>query len=259
MTEPDDRVVGADRVLAVLAELASYPDAVALDELASRMGSSKSTVHRALAALRRAGFATQPRRGEYALGDEFLRLAFAHHAARPEEARITPALRTLAARYGETAHYAVLDGTDVVYRAKVEPPAGGIRLSSVIGGRNPAHTTGVGKVLLADAATDLETLLERYGGATALSARTERSITTIDALWAELERVRRQGYAVDDQENEVGIACVAVGVVGPGGTVTGAVSVSALAFRTPLASLLDDVAAIRGIVGSPDGTEGDDQ
>src|SRR3954464_1516994 len=108
--EPEDPLVGADRVLAILAELARRADGVGLDEMARAVGSSKPTVRRALAALRRAGFAAQDGRGRYVLGDEYLRLAFAHHERRPDHVRISPILHALAERYGETAHYAVLDG-----------------------------------------------------------------------------------------------------------------------------------------------------
>ncbi len=67
-------------------------------------------------------------RGQYILGDEFLRLAFAHHEARPDHIRVRPILERLAARFGETAHYAVLDGDSIVYRAKVDPTVGAVRL-----------------------------------------------------------------------------------------------------------------------------------
>lgn len=117
------RLVGSDRVLAVLRELARYPDGVGLEELTRTVGSPKPTVHRALGALRRAGLADQDTRGHYLLGDEFVRMAFAHHEARPEPVRLRPLLEALAARFGETAHYAILDGREVVYRAKVDPPS----------------------------------------------------------------------------------------------------------------------------------------
>src|SRR5437764_6586273 len=116
-----ERLVGADRVLAVLKELAAHGDGVTLDELTRAMGSPKPSVHRALAALRRAGFADQDRTGRYLIGDEFLRMAFANHEARPDHVRIRPVLEDLAVRFGETAHFAVLDGHEVVYRAKVDP------------------------------------------------------------------------------------------------------------------------------------------
>jgi IclR family acetate operon transcriptional repressor len=152
----ESRLVGSDRVLAVLKELARHADGAGLEELTRAIGSPKPTVHRALGSLRRAGLADQDARGHYVLGDEFLRMAFAHHEARPEHVRVRPVLESLAAHFGETSHYAVLDGREVVYRAKVDPPTGAVRLTSTIGGRNPAHATAVGKLLLAHRLTTRE-------------------------------------------------------------------------------------------------------
>src|SRR6478672_7663423 len=95
-------LVGSDRVLGILAELARHPDGITLDEMARAAASPKPTVHRALASLGRFGFAARDGRGRYLLGDEFLRLAFAHHEARPDHVRITPVLGQLAEHYGET-------------------------------------------------------------------------------------------------------------------------------------------------------------
>jgi IclR family acetate operon transcriptional repressor len=243
-----ERVVGADRVLAILAELARHPEGVGLDEMARLMASNKATVHRALASLRRAGFAGQDGRGRYLLGDEFLRLAFAHHEARPEHERIRPVLRDLAERYGETAHYAVLDGDTVVYRAKVDPARGAVRLTSTVGGRNPAHCTAVGKLLLSYALPDDRAVRDWLAGR-ALARRTGKTLVSAAELIAALREIRANGFAVDDQENEDGINCVAVPVFLTSPRVpSGAVSVSAPAYRTPLASLLTEVTAIRARV-----------
>ncbi|HEY8718193.1 IclR family transcriptional regulator [Pengzhenrongella sp.] len=243
-----DHLVGSDRVLAILIELAQRPDGAGLEELGRAVASPKSTVHRALASLTRAGLARKEGVGHYVLGDEFLRLAFAHHEARPEHVRVLPALRALATRFGETAHYAVLDGAEVVYRAKVDPPTGAVRLTSTIGGRNPAYCTGVGKLLLSNVLPD-DTAVRRWLDLHALSPRTEHTITEPDAFVAELARIRERGYAVDDQENEVGVNCVAVPAArGPGPYPAGAISVSALAYRTPLADLLRDVRIVTGLV-----------
>lgn len=242
----DDKLVGADRVLAVLIDLAGHPQGVTLDEMAQRLQSSKPTVHRALSALRRAHLAEQVSRGVYVLGDEFIRLAFRHHSAKPDAVRIEPALRKLAQQYGETAHFAVLAGTEVVYRAKVDPPVGSVRLTSEVGGRNPAHRTAVGKMLLSREVKSEAELVEWLSGQP-LEARTPNSITTIPALWAELEATRDRGYAIDDQENEIGLNCVAV-LADMGTPQIGAVSVSALAFRLPLEKLIDEVPTIRAII-----------
>ncbi|GAA4921341.1 DNA-binding IclR family transcriptional regulator [Nonomuraea thailandensis] len=249
---PADKLVGSDRVLAVLAELARHPDGIGLEEMARAVASPKPTVHRALAALRRAGFAAQHGHGRYVLGDEFLRMAFAHHEARPDHVRVMPVLRALCERHGETAHYAVLDGHSVVYRSKLDPATGAVRLSSVVGGRNPAHCTAVGKVLLADALRT-EDEVRAWAGGRVLERPTGQSIGTAGELHAELVRIREQGYATDDQENEPGVNCVAVAAYLTSPTVpSGAISVSGLAYRTPLRRLVEDVPAIRAIASGED-------
>ncbi|WP_436789978.1 IclR family transcriptional regulator [Yinghuangia sp. YIM S10712] len=243
------RLVGSDRVLAVLKELARHPDGIGLDELTRLMGSPKPTVHRALGALRRAGLADQDARSRYVLGDEFLRMAFTHHEARPEHLRIRPVLETLAERFGETAHYAVLDGREVVYRAKVDPPTGAVRLTSTIGGRNPAHATGVGKLLLAARLPTLDAVKAWIGEATLLR-RTPRTLCTAEELHREFQGVRDLGYAVDNQENEAGVNCVAVPVYTTSpSTPAGAVSVSAVAYRTPLDVLVAAAEEIVDLLG----------
>ncbi|MGI5452461.1 IclR family transcriptional regulator [Streptomyces sp. CA-249302] len=243
------RLVGSDRVLAVLKELARHPDGAGLEELTRVIGSPKPTVHRALGALRRAGLADQDVRGRYLLGDEFLRMAFAHHEARPDHVRVRPVLDALARRFGETAHYAVLEGHEVVYRAKVDPPSGAVRLTSTIGGRNPAHATAVGKLLLArelGSVAEVETWL---AGAP-LERRTPRTLCAAADLYRELVATRERGYGVDDEENEAGVTCLALPVflISPT-TPSGAVSVSALAYRTPLATLVDALDQIRALLG----------
>ena len=245
--EADERLVGSDRVLALLIELARRPDGASLDDLAVALNSAKSTVHRALGSLTRSGLATRESLGRYSVGDEFLRLAFAHQESRPEAARVMPALRLLAERFGEIAHYAVLEGGDVVYRAKVDPAAGSIRLTSYIGGRNPARSTAMGKVILAERLVTTADAIE-WASLHPVEQRTPHTLTS-DAKWAEdIARVREQGFAVDDQENEPGINCIAVRVVTPSGD--GALSVSALAYRTPLATLVDRVDELRAVVAS---------
>ena len=247
--DPAVSLVGADRVLAVLKELARHPNGVALEVLARTLQSPKPSVHRALAALRRAGLAGQDAPGRYVLGDEFLRLAFAHHEMRPDHVRIRPALDVLAARFGESAHYAVLDGHEVVYRAKVDPPTGAARLTSVVGGRNPAHATAVGKLLLAHHLDNLDAV-RCWIGVRRLERRTAHTRVSPEALHRDFVKIRDRGFALDEEESEIGVVCLALPVyltsaMAPGG----AVSVSALAFRTPLAELCGAVDEMRHAIG----------
>ncbi|SEB58525.1 IclR family transcriptional regulator [Streptomyces melanosporofaciens] len=242
-------LVGADRVLAVLKELARHPDGAGLEEMTRVIASPKPTVHRALQSLRRAGLADQDARGHYLLGDEFLRMAFAHHEARPEHVRVRPVLEALAERFNETAHYAVLDGHEVVYRAKVDPPTGAVRLTSTVGGRNPAYTTGVGKLLLAQELRSLADV-EAWIGDDTLERRTPRTRCTAAALHQEFETTRERGYALDDQENEPGVNCLALPVYATSATApSGAVSISALTYRTSLNALVGAYDEVRGLLG----------
>lgn len=247
-TGPEEKLVGAERVIAVLTELAEHPLGVTLDELSGRLHSSKPTVHRALATLRRAGLADMTGRGVYVLGDEYLRLAFRNLDGRPETARIQPLLEQLAADFGETAHYAVLSGTDIVYRAKMDPPKGAVRLTSVIGGRNPAYRTAVGKALLSERLIDLQEVTDWFGPFP-LEQKTPHTLTSAEQLRAELEATRERGFAIDDQENEIGVNCVAIPVYLDGSpSPAGAISISAVSFRTALHDLVDAIPTIRATI-----------
>jgi len=246
----DDRLVGADRVIAVLTELAEHPLGVTLDELAGILRSTKPTVHRALATLRRAGLAELMGRGVYVLGDEYLRLAFRNLNGRPDNLRIQPLLEELAQTYGETAHYAVLSATDIVYRAKMDPPQGAVRLTSVVGGRNPAYRTAVGKALLSERLDTLDKVDEWFGPFP-LEKKTETTLVTAEALLSDLDATRERGFAIDNQENEVGVNCVAIAIYLDGDTEpTGAISISGVTFRCPLERLVDSVPAIRSTIAA---------
>nr|WP_275445532.1 IclR family transcriptional regulator C-terminal domain-containing protein [Microbacterium aurum] len=123
-------------------------------------------------------------------------------------------------------------------------------MTSVVGGRNPAFCTAVGKMLLSEAAGSIEEL-SRIVAATPLVAHTPQTIVSVEALWDDLQRTRERGYAIDDQENEQGVNCVAVPLrSGTHPETAGAVSVSALAFRTPLPELIARIDEVRAIVES---------
>jgi IclR family transcriptional regulator, acetate operon repressor len=254
--QPDDlearQAVGAHRVLLALERLAEHPRGVTLDDLARELGAPKSSIHRALGVLQRVGFAEQDRPGgRYRLGLELVRLALRYYEEADEPALVAPALTALASRFGETAHYGRLDDAEIVYVAKVTPPSVDVRMTSAIGGRNPAHCTGVGKALLAYALPDrpaVERYVAQHGP---LVARTVHTITAAEALHDELEQVRAQGFAVDREESELGINCIAFpAFLGSPGSPAGAVSVAAILRRTPLAELVAAVPEMRELLAA---------
>lgn len=241
---------GSDRVLATLNLLGTFPDGVGLNDLARLLDSPRSSVHRALGALRRANLVDQDLDGRYRIGYGLLKLAFSYYESSDEVARLRPVLAELAETFGETTHYALLDGVEVVYLAKVQPATSRYQLTSVIGGRNPAYCTGVGKALLAYSLLNLADV-ERFmdDQSESIHRFTEHTITTAAELDAELAHVREVGYAVDREEHEEGVNCLAIplfltSAVRP----DGALSITAVARRLPLAELEASVDAARTII-----------
>jgi DNA-binding IclR family transcriptional regulator len=247
--QPPDVRGGTERALVTLKELARYPDGATLDTLARDVGAPKSSVHRALAALVKTGLAVRPAPGRYTLGAEFVRLAYAHQEARSQPRLVQPCLQELAETYGETAHYAELQGREVVYLAKVSPRNINVQMTSVIGGRNPAYCTGVGKALLAsrlERAEDPSAFLARLGP---FEARTPKTLADADALAADLRTTSRRGYALDDEESEIGINCIAFPLfLGSPTAASGAISVAALRHRLDLEQLEPRAEEIRAII-----------
>jgi IclR family transcriptional regulator, acetate operon repressor len=245
----ENRLVGVDRVLAALRELAHHPRGVALEELAQRLAQPKSSLHRALAALRRFDLVEQDEHRRYRLSLDFVGLAFQYYESLEEQVLVQPTLDVLAKRLSETAHYAVLDGADVIYVARVAPANVGFQMAARVGGRQPAHSTALGKVLLAHALGgdgEVKRWVDAHGP---LREKTPRTLTTAEALEDELHATRERGYALDNQENERGVNCIAFPVfIGPRDRPAGAISVSAVAQRTPLAQLAKKAEEIRGLV-----------
>lgn len=243
------RLVGIDRSLEALRALSAYPKGISLEALADRIQQPKSSTHRALAALRRAGFVEQDEHHRYRLTLEFVRLAFAYYDALDHQALVQPVLETLAEQFEETCHYAVLDEEDVIYLARAAPSQVFFQMAATVGGRQPAHATALGKMLLAYALPDgasVKRFLDTHGP---LAKKTQRTLTTVNALAHELEITRSRGYALDDQENEPGINCLAIPVfLGSGAHPEGAISVSAVAQRTPLLQLVGRAEEVRATI-----------
>ncbi|MGH3733899.1 MAG: IclR family transcriptional regulator [Acidimicrobiales bacterium] len=230
---------GADRVLAILSLLGSFPDGIGVNDLARRMNSPRSSVHRALSALRRADLIEQDRDSHYRLGYGLLKLAFSYYEELDEVGRMRPILTALAAEFGETIHYAILDRSEVVYLAKVQSSLSRYQMTSAIGGRNPAYCTGVGKALLSCQLTtrdDVERFVAEHNPP--MIQFTCNTITTADVLHEELSRIRMMGYAVDREEHEQGVNCLAIPLFLTSRLVPdGAISITAVAQRFPLTKL----------------------
>lgn len=180
-----------------------------VSELAAETGLALGTVHRILATLAQRGYVVRDGERKYDVGPSAVRLA--DQGRQSIAAAGLPFARRLTATYGESANVAVQQGTSMVYVAQ-SPSPHSLRIFAEVGRSVPMHSTAVGKAVLAALPrADVDAVLQRL----VLSPATELTITTEDALRAELETVRTQGFAIDEQEQEMGVRCVAAVAPGP--------------------------------------------
>ena len=243
MVSPDSgsTVASVDRALLLLELLAQAGGRLPITVLAQRSDLALGTVHRLLASLAARGYVRQDSDRRYALGTALLPLGDA--ATRLLSSWALPFLSQLAEQCGETANLAVLEDDHVIYVAQA-PGRHRMRMFTEVGRRVLPHSTAVGKVLLAWQDEDhVRRVLTRLG----LPVRTPNTLTTLAAFSAELAAVRERGWAVDDEEEEIGVRCMAV-PVGPGTLAVAAVSVSGPASRLE-AGQSDVVEALRHVAG----------
>jgi DNA-binding IclR family transcriptional regulator len=246
------------KALRILGSVAAHPEGLTLSDLSRTCRLPKPTAHRVLGVLVQGGMLRLDADGGYRLGPECLVLgtAFLENLDLRDQAR--DILFDLVERTGETCHLGVLDGKRVVYIEKVESPHP-IRMASRVGRTNPAHSTGIGKAMLAfSPAEQIEAII-----AAGLEQRTPRTITDPSRLRNELAMVAKRGYAIDDIENEESIRCIAAPVFDHEHAVVAGISIAGPEYRLSLGRLVemaDDVReAARELsrrVGYPDGRRG---
>ena len=222
-------VQSVERIFQLIESLAAHPAGAGLQRLAQDTGLAKSTVHRLLASLVSLGYAAQDENGRYRLTLKMFELSsgIVNSMDIMDVAKVH--LERLAQRTGEAVHLVIRDGQDIVYIYKTE--SGPMRMSSRVGLRSPLYCTGVGKAILATLPADEVTNIWQH---TTPQKLTTHTIVEFDALQAQLAEVRTNGYAIDDEENELGVRCVAVAIPGVGGRADSAFSISGLApYMTP--------------------------
>jgi len=216
-----------DRVVAILDSFQNEKAQLGVTELSKKLGLHKSTVHRLLEALRSYRLIAQDSENEkYSLGLKLFELGNCAVASIDIHKNSMPVLKQLVAATGETAHLCILDDKQVLYLEKFESERT-LRIPSRVGQRNPSHCTAVGKALLAFLPEELNSLCKTK----ALKRSTENTITDPVKLRQELASVRRQGFALDNEEIELGLRCVAAPVRDYGGRVIAAISIAGPSFR----------------------------
>jgi IclR family acetate operon transcriptional repressor len=226
-------VQSVDRALDLLEALVAAEGEVAITALATRTGLHVSTVHRLLATLLRRGYVRQnPETSRYYAGAKLATLSEGRSRFGELRLRARPLLRSLTEATRETANLVVLDDLQAVYIETMPSPQV-VRLFTVVGNRTPLHATGAGKALLANLpAARRDALLERLD----LRGYTPRTVVDRAALRRTLDEIREKGYAIDDEEYDEGVRCVAVAVLGSAGR-EAAGPVAALSISAPASRL----------------------
>lgn len=222
ITEESHRSLSSLRLLTIMETLAEKRQSVRLVDLARELGMTQSTTLRYLTALCDTGYVRQdPQNSTYVLTWKLCGLGSKIKQNISLEAVVHDYLSEASARLNANLLFAVVDGANVHYVDKVHLPDSGLRGMYRIGIDAPLHSTSSGKVLLSGwTYSQVVALVSEHG----LSRLTPNTITDKDDLLNELSQVRARGYAIDDEECEIGHRCVAVPVYDYSGTVYAAIS-----------------------------------
>src|SRR5919204_771457 len=217
--------ISVERALSVLEAVAQRGDGMSNSEISHRLKIPKSSASYILRALERGGYLRRGREdGRYHIGLAVVSLSHRALAGLDVREMAQPVLRQLVDASGLTAHLAILDHGRAVYIEKVEAP-GFVKMDTWLGRRVDVHSTSIGKALVAHLAdAEIQTLVAERS----LTRYTSQTITTLPKLLRELESVRAQGYAVDDEENNPGVRCVAAPVFNREGRVEASMAVSGI-------------------------------
>src|SRR5881396_2186537 len=224
----DGGVQSVDRALAIIEVLAEDDEGYRLSDLAVRTGLSTSTVHRLLATLEKRRFVQFDRyESKWHVGAQSFAVGATFARRRNFVAQAMPYLRKLRDQTRETANLAVVDDESIIVLTRMESREI-MRSLTKVGGRVAMVASGVGKAVLATYSdADVSAIIHHHG----MPRLTEKSIVRPGDLFKELERVRRQGYAIDDEEACMGLRCIAAVVYNDCAEPLAAISVSGMTSR----------------------------
>lgn len=199
--------------------------AMGLQDLSSALGLNKSTVHRILTSLICMDYVRQDTEtSKYSLSFKICGLSNQILAKNSMIDIARPYIKELSANSGETVHLVQLDGISAIYIDKVEASQNSIRMISMVGKSIPLYCSGVGKAILADMPdSKIESIWKR----SSIHPFTEHTVTKYTDFMKLIEEARKAGYALDNEENELGVRCIAVSLKDYNGRSNYAVSISA--------------------------------
>jgi IclR family transcriptional regulator, pca regulon regulatory protein len=220
------------RGLIVIQAFTQQNPQMTISQLSVRTGLSRAAVRRCLYTLTKLGFAGAEDGSRYSLRPRMLTLSHTYTASNTLSSAAQPILERMSAALRESFSVATLDGEDIVYVARTTVN----RVMAVdlhIGSRLPAYCTSMGRILLAYLPTEQ---LEQYFTRVVLTPHTPRTITSVEKLRLILRNIRRNGYALCDQEYEIGLRSLAVPVFSSNGRAVATINLSG---NAPRLSALD--------------------
>jgi len=222
--KPNQLIKSLDRALNLLEMLVRSENGMGVTELSRKLNLHKSTVFRLLDTLKYRGYVEKNEENQnYIIGIKLFELGSRVLNDIDSRNRVRPYLEELKEKTDETVHLGILDDGEIIYVDKVESNAT-IRMYSQVGRRVPVHSTSLGKVILAHLPEErVREIIEQKG----LPKKGKNTITNPDDLIEHLKKVKEQGYAVDDEEQEAGIRCIAGPVFNHRGEIVSSFSISA--------------------------------
>jgi DNA-binding IclR family transcriptional regulator len=223
MQKYESPAVSVERALGMLEAVAQEPEGLSNAEISRKLQIPKSSASYILRALEKHGYLRRDTEtARYRVGLKILSLSRGALSGIDVRELALPIMRHLMEKTGLTCHLAILDGPEAVYIEKVEPQ-GFIRVDTWVGRRMRVHATSVGKALVAHIP---QAQLEKIVANRPMEKRTPKTITTLPRLLKELERVRTLGYAVDDEENNLGARCLGAPVFNQQGEIEASIGLS---------------------------------
>lgn len=221
-----DRIQVLQKAMDILTVLIEGPASVRL--LAERTGVTKPAVYRILHTLEERNFVSRDEtRREYILGDFLTGLSSKHEQAINLPRIVTPYMDALLKKFDETVNLGILNGTKIKYLHSLESSQR-LRSGNPYEEKDNVHSTALGKAILSTfSKNELEKVLKKLD----LKSQTDKTITTEKELIAAITRARKIGFAIDDQENELGSRCAAVAITDKGGKALCALSITGPASR----------------------------
>lgn len=217
-----------ERMFELLDVLASREEAISLKEISDRTGLHPSTAHRILNDLATGRFVDRPQTGSYRLGMRLLELGnLVKSRINVRDAALEP-MNELHRITQQPVNLSMRQSDEIVYVERAYSERSGMQVIRAIGGHAPLHLTSVGKLFLS---VDEPQKVRAYAMRTGLSGHTKNSLTQLPALERELAKVRRDGYASDNEELELGVRCMAAGIYDDQGKLVAGLSISAPAGR----------------------------